>query len=92
MAPNPAGTGWRGFSLSGAWQPLLLRMNVIRAFSCDDANAYLIIGLLLGGFIGEVVYLSGARTRIRRFWFLAGTVIGVFAGSTSYWLMNGRCL
>jgi hypothetical protein len=67
-------------------------MDLIRAFSCDDANAYLIIGLLLGGFIGEVIYLSGARTRSRRVWFLAGTVVGVFAGSAAYWLLNGRCL
>jgi hypothetical protein len=41
-------------------------MDLIRTFGCDDANAYLIIGLLLGGFVGEVVYLSGARTRLRR--------------------------
>ncbi|MGE7471024.1 hypothetical protein ACQKLX_16380 [Bosea sp. NPDC003192] len=66
-------------------------MDLIRTFGCDDANAYLIIGLLLGGFVGEVVYLSGARTRLRRLWFLGGTVVGVFAGSASYWLLNGSC-
>jgi hypothetical protein len=67
-------------------------MDVIMALSCDDASAYLILGLLLGGFVGEAIYLSGARTRIRRLWFLAGTVVGVFAGSAAYRLLNGRYL
>ena len=66
-------------------------MDAIRVFACDQANAYLIIGLLLGGFGGEVVYLSGARARIRRLWFLGGMVVGVLAAATAFWLLNGSC-
>jgi len=62
-----------------------------KVFACDEANAYLIVGLLLGGFAGEVVYLSGARLRIRRLWFLPGMVVGVLAAGTAFWLLNGSC-
>ncbi len=66
-------------------------MDAVRVFACDGANAYLIIGLLLGGFRGEVVYLSGARARIRRLWFLGGMVVGVLAAGIAFWLLNGSC-
>jgi hypothetical protein len=49
-------------------------MDAIRVFRCDDANAFL--GLLLGGFVVEVIYRSGDRTRIRRLWFLSGAIVG----------------
>lgn len=67
-------------------------MDLIRAFSCDDANAYVIGGLLAGAFVGELVYASGARVRIRRLWLLAGMVAGVLVGGVSYWLLNGGCM
>lgn len=66
-------------------------MDLIRIFRCDDANAYLIIGLLLGGLAGELIYLIGARIRIRRLWFLAGMTIGVLAGAAVYWSLNINC-
>jgi len=67
-------------------------MDLIRVFSCEEANAYLIIGLLLGGFVGQLIYAAGSRTRITRLWFLAGMVSGVFAAAAVYLVLNGKCM
>ena len=67
-------------------------MDLIKVFACDGSNAYILMGLLLGGFVGELVYASGRRIRIRRLWFLAGMSIGALAGGAVYWLLNGSCM
>jgi hypothetical protein len=38
-------------------------MDLSRAFSCDDANVQVIGGLLVGAFVGELVYVSGGSGR-----------------------------
>lgn len=65
----------------------------MHVFRCDAADSYIIGGLLVSAAVTALLlHRLGIRSYIGRLYFAIGTSVGVFAGATTFWLLDGVCI